>query len=174
MCFYQGKDKNAKHYFKNMNFQIYVAIILIGIVSSYLTYSSFYKLLIISFEILWLLAPEIMYNISKESKKVIFDEKFSSEEKIIKEYRRNGEYGDNRENKKYSENKRYSENNRHIENKESRKYSEHRENREYLIDLAKKTWLYFKENQVNYLPADNFQEDRKEKIAMRTSPTIPN
>ena len=159
------KDKNAKHYFKNMNFQIYVAIILIGIVSSYLTYSSFYKLLIISFEILWLLAPEIMYNISKESKKVIFDEKFSSEEKIIKEYRRNGEYGDNRENKKYSEN------NRHIENKESRKYSEHRENREYLIDLAKKTWLYFKENQVNYLPADNFQEDRKEKIAMRTSPT---
>ena len=165
------KDKNAKHYFKNMNFQIYVAIILIGIVSSYLTYSSFYKLLIISFEILWLLAPEIMYNISKESKKVIFDEKFSSEEKIIKEYRRNGEYGDNRENKKYSENKRYSENNRHIENKESRKYSEHRENREYLIDLAKKTWLYFKENQVNYLPADNFQEDRKEKIAMRTSPT---
>lgn len=120
------KDKNAKHYFKNMNFQIYVAIILIGIVSSYLTYSSFYKLLIISFEILWLLAPEIMYNISKESKKVIFDEKFSSEEKIIKAY---------------------------------------------LIDLAKKTWLYFKENQVNYLPADNFQEDRKEKIAMRTSPT---
>ena len=120
------KDKNAKHYFKNMNFQIYVAIILIGIVSSYLTYSPFYKLLIISFEILWLLAPEIMYNISKESKKFIFDEKFSSEEKIIKAY---------------------------------------------LIDIAKKTWLYFKENQVNYLPADNFQEDRKEKSAKRTSPT---
>lgn len=120
------KDKNAKYYFKNMNFQIYVAIILIGIVSSYLTYSPFYKLLIISFEILWLLAPEIMYNISKESKKVILDEKFSSKEKIIKEY---------------------------------------------LIDIAKKTWLYFKENQVNYLPADNFQEDRKEKIAKRTSPT---
>jgi cyclic beta-1,2-glucan synthetase len=135
------KDKNAKYYFKNMNFQIYVAIILIGIVSSYLTYSPFYKLLIISFEILWLLAPEIMYNISKESKKVILDEKFSSEEKIIKEYRRKDEYGG------------------------------HRENREYLIDIAKKTWLYFKENQVNYLPADNFQEDRKEKIAMRTSPT---
>lgn len=120
------KDKNAKHYFKNMNLQIYVAIILIGIVSSYLTYSPFYKLLIISFEILWLLAPEIMYNISKESKKVILDDKFSSEEKIIKAY---------------------------------------------LIDIAKKTWLYFKENQVNYLPADNFQEDRKEKIAKRTSPT---
>lgn len=120
------KDKNAKHYFKNMNLQIYVAIILIGIVSSYLTYSPFYKLLIISFEILWLLAPEIMYNISKESKKVILDDKFSNEEKIIKAY---------------------------------------------LIDIAKKTWLYFKENQVNYLPADNFQEDRKEKIAKRTSPT---
>ena len=120
------KDKKAKYYFKNMIFQIYVAIILIGIVSSYLTYSPFYKLLIISFEILWLLAPEIMYNISKESKKVILDEKFSNEEKIIKAY---------------------------------------------LIDIAKKTWLYFKENQVNYLPADNFQEDRKEKIAKRTSPT---
>ena len=35
------KDKKAKYYFKNMNFQIYVAIILIGIVSSYLTYSPF-------------------------------------------------------------------------------------------------------------------------------------
>ena len=43
--------------------------------------------------------------------------------------------------------------------------------REYLIDIARKTWSYFKENQVNYLPADNFQEDRKEKVAMRTSPT---
>ena len=40
-----------------------------------------------------------------------------------------------------------------------------------LLNTAKLTWKFFKENMVNYLPIDNFQEDRKEKKAYHTSPT---
>lgn len=43
--------------------------------------------------------------------------------------------------------------------------------KKYLIDISKRTWRYFKDNTVNYLPADNYQEDRSEKVALRTSPT---
>ena len=46
--------------------------------------------------------------------------------------------------------------------------------KEYLRKIGKKTWEFFKENineENNYLPPDNYQEDRKEKIAYRTSPT---
>ena len=42
---------------------------------------------------------------------------------------------------------------------------------DYLKEVAKKTWEYFKANLINNLPADNYQEDRKDKIALRTSPT---
>lgn len=45
---------------------------------------------------------------------------------------------------------------------------------EYFIEIAKKTWNYFKDNineKGNYLPPDNYQEDRKEQIVYRTSPT---
>ncbi len=42
---------------------------------------------------------------------------------------------------------------------------------EFLLNIAKKTWNYFKENIVNGLPVDNYQEDRREKKAYRTSPT---
>ena len=43
--------------------------------------------------------------------------------------------------------------------------------REYLTKIAKLTWNFFKENVVNNLPIDNYQEDRKNKKALRTSPT---
>lgn len=43
--------------------------------------------------------------------------------------------------------------------------------KEYLQLIGRKTWLYFKENMVNFLPADNYQDDRKIKQALRTSPT---
>ena len=49
-----------------------------------------------------------------------------------------------------------------------------KDEKEYLENIAKRTWSYFKENlneQTHYLPPDNYQEDRKEKIAYRTSPT---
>ena len=44
----------------------------------------------------------------------------------------------------------------------------------YLQEVAYRTWLYFKENlteKSHYLPPDNYQEDRKPKVVMRTSST---
>ena len=46
--------------------------------------------------------------------------------------------------------------------------------KEYLLKLGQKTWQYFKDNineKSNFLPPDNYQEDRKPKIMNRTSPT---
>ena len=45
---------------------------------------------------------------------------------------------------------------------------------EYLQDIGFKIWEYFKDNinkENNYLPPDNYQEDRKIKVASRTSTT---
>lgn len=45
---------------------------------------------------------------------------------------------------------------------------------EYVLEIAKKTWEYFEtyiNKQNNYLPPDNYQEDRKGKIVNRTSST---
>ena len=42
--------------------------------------------------------------------------------------------------------------------------------KEYLLEIAKKTWQYFKDNmneENNYLPPDNYQEDRKNKVARK-------
>ena len=42
------------------------------------------------------------------------------------------------------------------------------------MDIAQKTWNFFRENLTeknNYLPPDNFQEDRVPKLVSRTSPT---
>lgn len=43
--------------------------------------------------------------------------------------------------------------------------------KEFLLDKARKTWQYFKDNMVNNLPSDNYQPDRKVKRAVITSPT---
>ena len=46
--------------------------------------------------------------------------------------------------------------------------------KEYLIEIGKKTWQYFKDNineENNFLAPDNYQEDRVNKIAPRTSTT---
>ena len=48
------------------------------------------------------------------------------------------------------------------------------EEQDYVYEIGKRTWQFFKENlneKTNYLPPDNFQDNRKEKLAMRTSPT---
>ena len=45
---------------------------------------------------------------------------------------------------------------------------------QYLLDIGKRTWQYFKDNlneTTNYLPPDNYQEDRKPKLVPRTSST---
>ncbi|MBR2703988.1 MAG: hypothetical protein IKE91_00780 [Clostridia bacterium] len=44
----------------------------------------------------------------------------------------------------------------------------------YVVGIAQKTWNYFKDyltKNNNYLPPDNYQENRKDKIVLRTSPT---
>ena len=49
-----------------------------------------------------------------------------------------------------------------------------KEQKEYVLDIAKRTWSFFKEylnEDNNYLITDNFQEDRKQKIVPRTSST---
>ena len=46
--------------------------------------------------------------------------------------------------------------------------------KEYVLEIGKRTWSFFKEHiseKSNYLPPDNYQEDRKEKVVYRTSPT---
>ena len=46
--------------------------------------------------------------------------------------------------------------------------------KKYILEIGKKTWDFFKENineKSNFLPPDNYQENRKEKLALRTSPT---
>ena len=57
--------------------------------------------------------------------------------------------------------------------KNEKKLSENisKEDKEFLLDKAKKTWQYFKDNMVNGLPSDNYQPDRKIKRAEITSPT---
>ena len=61
------------------------------------------------------------------------------------------------------------------ENEEDNKYKLlNKEEQKYVLDLGKKTWEYFYEymnEENNYLPPDNYQEDRKEKIVNRTSST---
>ena len=62
-----------------------------------------------------------------------------------------------------------------IQRKENKKVNQiSKQEKEHLLDIAKRTWQYFEDNmneENNYLPPDNYQEDRKEKIAQRTSPT---
>lgn len=46
--------------------------------------------------------------------------------------------------------------------------------KKYILDVGQRTWQFFCDNineKNNFLPPDNYQEDRKEKIAYRTSPT---
>lgn len=62
-----------------------------------------------------------------------------------------------------------------IENIEENKYEKLKsEDKKYILALGQKTWEYFNEfmnEENNYLPPDNYQEDRKEKIVKRTSST---
>lgn len=59
--------------------------------------------------------------------------------------------------------------------KEKNKFEELADkDKKYILDIGKKTWSFFKENineKSNFLPPDNYQENRKEKLALRTSPT---
>lgn len=46
--------------------------------------------------------------------------------------------------------------------------------KQYVLEVGKRTWQFFKDYLVkenNYLPPDNYQEDRKPKAIKRTSST---
>lgn len=62
-----------------------------------------------------------------------------------------------------------------IEKLEENKYDGlNKDEQKYILQLGEKTWKYFNDfinEENNYLPPDNYQEDRKEKIVFRTSPT---
>ena len=49
-----------------------------------------------------------------------------------------------------------------------------KQEKEYILDIAKRTWKYFKDYMVeenNFLPPDNYQDDRIPKVVKRTSST---
>lgn len=49
-----------------------------------------------------------------------------------------------------------------------------KDDKKYIKDIGYKTWTFFKDylnEHTNYLPPDNYQEERKNKIVYRTSPT---
>ena len=49
-----------------------------------------------------------------------------------------------------------------------------KEDIDYIFDIGKKTWFYFRDNineENNYLPPDNYQDDRLDVVAHRTSST---
>ena len=110
-------------YLKSMSFNIILGSILL-IMSSFIA-NSLIKMIILVFSISWILAPFVMYKISKkilESKSIDLKEK----------------------------------------------------DKNFLMDIAYRTWQYFKDSlteENNYLPPDNFQEDRKIKFINRTSST---
>lgn len=58
--------------------------------------------------------------------------------------------------------------------KENKKMQIKENEKEILIDIAKRTWKYFNEymnKENNFLPPDNYQESRKRKITKNTSST---
>ena len=60
------------------------------------------------------------------------------------------------------------------ENKKDVKDEISKKDKEYVYEIGKRTWKYFKDSinkENNYLPADNYQEDRKNKFVDRTSST---
>lgn len=58
---------------------------------------------------------------------------------------------------------------------EKSKYDElTKEEQKYILEVGNRTWKYFKDNiteQGNFLPPDNYQENRNQKVVYRTSPT---
>ena len=121
----KSQKNDLKNYYKNMIPNLIVSLIIFGLLIL-VDIESFTKILFFIFSVLWIIAPLIMYFISKPKKEINKLDLLNKNEK------------------------------------------------DYILDIAEKTWLFFKENIVektNYLPPDNYQEDRKPKIVLRTSST---
>lgn len=121
-------EKSAKtdyfSYYKNMFFNVILGIVLVFLGT--IAPSGIAKIISILVGILWLIAPGIACNISKEKKEDDKLKQLTGEEQ------------------------------------------------QYLLEIGKKTWDFFKENLTeknNYLPPDNYQEDRTQKFVNRTSST---
>ena len=121
-------EKNAKKdlvsYYRNMTPNVILGAL--GIVLLFVLPQNMASIFLFIISILWLIAPAIMWYISKEIKK---QEKLN-ELKV--------------------------------------------EDKQYLLNIGKRTWQYFKDNlkeDTHYLPPDNYQEDRKPKVVLRTSST---
>ncbi len=122
----EKKSKNnIKNYFFNMIPNLIVGLLsLIILLLTNFEVISVIVILVIS--ILWIIAPGIMYYISKPIKNIDKIELLNKKEK------------------------------------------------EYILEIAKRTWLFFKDNineKTNYLPPDNYQDDRNPKVVLRTSST---
>lgn len=116
--------KDVVSFYKNMFANVVSAVICLGI--AYIYQNKIVTIFFIIIGVLWLVAPFIMWKISKEITTQRPQDKLSKDEK------------------------------------------------NYVLEIGKRTWQFFKENineNTNFLPPDNFQENRKEKVAMRTSPT---
>ena len=116
--------KDIKSYYQNMIPNIVLGIL--GIILLFTLKQNIFSIFVFIISVLWLIAPTIMWYISKEIKSI----------------------------------------NKINELKE--------EDKNYILEIGKKTWQYFKDNlnqNTNYLPPDNYQEDRKPKIVLRTSST---
>ena len=119
-----SKKNGLQSYYISMAPNLVLALIILGI-SPYI-HNIFINGLILFLAIIWLVAPLIMWYISKDIEDGRKAEKLTEEEK------------------------------------------------EFVMDIAQKTWNFFRENLTeknNYLPPDNFQEDRVPKLVSRTSPT---
>ncbi len=122
-------EKSSKNDVKSYMFNMSANVVLGGlllIISLIIDFEIWQKIAFIVLSAVWLVAPIIMYFISKPIKEI-------NKLKIL-----------------------------------------NKPDQDYTREIAKKTWLYFKENIVektNYLPPDNYQEDRIPKVVMRTSST---
>lgn len=115
-------EKQAKtdilSYYKNMIINLIVGVFVI------LVYGKTNSIVLVILGVLWIIAPAIMWRLSKET--------VSQKQKLKKE------------------------------------------DTEYLLNIGEKTWEFFKtliNEENNFLPPDNYQEDRLEKVAYRTSST---
>ena len=122
----ESNSKNdLKNYFINMSANLVCGVIGVGI-ALFTDLENAPKIFLYILSILWIIAPVLMFIISKHIKEI---------EKVK------------------------------LLNKNEK---------DYMLGVAQKTWLFFKKNineKTNYLPPDNYQEDRKPKIVLRTSST---
>ena len=118
------KKVSLQSYYASMGPNLVLALIILGI-SPY-THNVFINIFLVIIAVMWLLAPLMMWYISKD---IVTGLKVNEIDK---------------------------------------------KDKDYILDIAQKTWNFFKENlneRSNYLPPDNFQEDRLPKLVYRTSPT---